>query len=327
MLSKKPRFESPESPIFNIKLPNTIPARSNGRMAFKPLFEEERQKNVEKLFEMVKPSNGNFGQNNRFGPRNKPEQSNEFGQNPKFGQNNEFEQKSKFDQRGQNGIRGNPRFGSGLKSTDFGSISELSTILGLPELPFEAPAKPTTMSLSTFDSDDNEIDYDDEYSEDGKLQLLPKKSAGKSVARLHKDREQPEVRLVPPPPPPPALPPLQVVGHVLDSEDLKFVPNSPIFNISHMTSAKMLTVEQSDRFSNKNDRFSNKFDAAGRSGKSGDQVLGLPLHLVPPSNNFRYLFSYLNLNSFFLFHSCIFLPNKNFSIAGIKPGWLLWMLP
>jgi hypothetical protein len=76
----------------------------------------------------------------------------------------------------------------------------LGSILGLPELPFEPPKKPATMSLDTFDDDDddNGIDYD-EYSEGGKLQLLPKKSAGKSVARFHKDREQPERRLVPPP--------------------------------------------------------------------------------------------------------------------------------
>ena len=72
-------------------------------------------------------------------------------------------------------------------------VSDLSTILGLPELPFEPPIK-ATMSLSNFDDDENnEIDYD-EYSEDGKLQLLPKKSAGKSVARFHKDREQPDHR-------------------------------------------------------------------------------------------------------------------------------------
>jgi hypothetical protein len=59
--------------------------------------------------------------------------------------------------------------------------------------------------MSFFD----QIDYD-EYSEDGKLQLLPKKSAGKSVARFHKDREHPDVRLVPPPLPAPVSPPLQV---------------------------------------------------------------------------------------------------------------------
>jgi hypothetical protein len=34
----------------------------------------------------------------------------------------------------------------------------------------------------------------------------------------------------------------QVVGHVLDEDDLKFVPNSPIFNISHTSGARMLTI-------------------------------------------------------------------------------------
>ena len=71
-------------------------------------------------------------------------------------------------------------------------------------------------STSSFDDDNNEIDYD-EYSEDGKLQLLPKKSAGKSVARFHKDREQPDLRLVPPPLPSSSTSsPLQLVGHILD---------------------------------------------------------------------------------------------------------------
>jgi hypothetical protein len=63
-LSKKPRLETTDnsnninnnSPIFNIKVPSTIQAKSNGRMAFAPLFEEERQKNVDRFFKMVKPS-------------------------------------------------------------------------------------------------------------------------------------------------------------------------------------------------------------------------------------------------------------------------------
>jgi hypothetical protein len=66
-LSKKPRLETTDnnnnvnninsnSPIFNIKVPSTIQAKSNGRMAFAPLFEEERQKNVDRFFKMVQPS-------------------------------------------------------------------------------------------------------------------------------------------------------------------------------------------------------------------------------------------------------------------------------
>ena len=36
----------------------------------------------------------------------------------------------------------------------------------------------------------------------------------------------------------------------------------------------------------------------GRHGKSGDPVLGLPLHLVPPGNNIISLFNYRNINGF-----------------------------
>jgi hypothetical protein len=74
------------------------------------------------------------------------------------------------------------------------------------------------------------------------------------------------------------------VGHVLAADDLRLVPNSPIFNISHTSGARMMTID-TDRLSSKSDRLSSKFDN-GRSGKSGDQVLGLPVHLVPPSNVF-----------------------------------------
>jgi hypothetical protein len=149
-------------------------------MAFAPLFEEERQKNVDKFFRMV----------------SKPVEQVDILPN----------------------VRSSGR--SGIKN----EIPDLSTILGLPELPFEAATKSPTISGLTFDDDDNnEIDYD-EYSENGKLQLLPKKSAGKSVARFHKDREQPEQRLVPPPlPSSQPTRPLQVVGHVLDSEDLVLI--------------------------------------------------------------------------------------------------------
>jgi hypothetical protein len=42
-----------------------------------------------------------------------------------------------------------------LKPSQIG-VSELSTILGLPELPFEPPQRPATMSLATFDADDED---------------------------------------------------------------------------------------------------------------------------------------------------------------------------
>ena len=153
-MSKKARLES-ESPIFNIKVPSTVHAKSNGRMAFAPLFQQEQQKNVDRFLKMVKPPPTN---DDSLIPN----------------------------------VRSTGRSGPNVVDSRK-VVSDLSTILGLPELPFEPPLK-ATMSLSNFDDDENnEIDYD-EYSEDGKLQLLPKKSAGKSVARFHKDREQPDHR-------------------------------------------------------------------------------------------------------------------------------------
>lgn len=116
---------------------------------------------------------------------------------------------------------------------------DASMLLGLPELPSQEGSANVN---EVDDSDDSDVSDDpddlDDYDENGKLQLLPKKQASKSVARFHKDREQPELRLVPPPP----IASLQLVGHTMDTEDIKFIPNSPVFNISFTTDAQMKTL-------------------------------------------------------------------------------------
>jgi len=184
-LQKRPRIEP--SPIFNIKIENTIPSRANGRMAFAPLFEEDRQKNLEKFFKMV---------THQIDPSQAE---------------------------------------SDLQRTSTKENMDASMLLGLPELPPQLK-EASTKSPSSSEKV-NEIDDYDDYDENGKLQLLPKKQASKSVARFHKDREQPGLKLVPPP-----IASLQLIGHTMDREDIKFIPNSPMFNISFVTDAKMKTL-------------------------------------------------------------------------------------
>ncbi len=75
---------------------------------------------------------------------------------------------------------------------------DIGPLLGLPELPQE--------------EDRNSINDDDVIaSADNKLQLLPPKEASDSVARFHKDPEQPALALLPPPS---AVSPVQFVGQV-----------------------------------------------------------------------------------------------------------------
>ena len=51
-LRKRPRLTN--SDIITIKRPETIRAKSNGRMGFAPLFEEERRKKIKMLKQVVR---------------------------------------------------------------------------------------------------------------------------------------------------------------------------------------------------------------------------------------------------------------------------------
>ncbi len=110
----------------------------------------------------------------------------------------------------------------------------------------------------------DEFDYEDygDYSEEVKLQLLPPKEASNSVARFHKDPEQPsldssstssmdEKGSGPSQPdspqsslpsaflrPPLPVSPVQFVGQVMTPRQLKSLPHSPIVRIAKTKSKK-----------------------------------------------------------------------------------------
>lgn len=128
-------------------------------------------------------------------------------------------------------------------------------LLGLPELP---PDVTRNSPIFTFKTGPNDFVFtgakDDKTSKENSKenealeevetiggQLLPPVEAGKSVAKFHVDREGPHannqlaVFLTPPPPVPKPTSsnnvPLQLVGHVMTSNELSAFPDSPIVNI------------------------------------------------------------------------------------------------
>ena len=144
-------------------------------------------------------------------------------------------------------------------------------LLGLPELPpditrnspiFTFKTGPKGFSSSKknnhndFKDKSKETDFDDEEVETIGGQLLPPVAAGKSVAKFHKDTEGPTnnqlaVFLTPPPPAPTKLKsnaPLQLVGHVMTSNELSAFPDSPIVKIKQLTSSDGQTGTASGGF-------------------------------------------------------------------------------
>lgn len=132
-------------------------------------------------------------------------------------------------------------------------------LLGLPELP---PDVTRNSPIFTFKAGPNDFVFtgpkEDKISKENLEeqeeeietiggQLLPPVAAGKSVAKFHKDREgahannQLAVFLTPPPPVPKSSSPnnnapLQLVGHVMTSNELSAFPDSPIVNIKQVNS-------------------------------------------------------------------------------------------
>ena len=136
-------------------------------------------------------------------------------------------------------------------------------LLGLPELPPDVTRNSPIFSFKTGPNDfvftgpkqdkiskENSKEQEEEEEEDVETiggQLLPPVAAGKSVAKFHKDREgahgnnQLAVFLTPPPPLPKSSStnnnaPLQLVGHVMTSNELSAFPDSPIVNIKQVKS-------------------------------------------------------------------------------------------
>ena len=237
-LRKLPRLTN--SNIITIKRPETIRAKSNGRMGFAPLFEEERRQKMKMLKQVVKIMSDKKNNDRR------PASSTTTTTTP----------------------RTTTRRATTTTLTTSTTTTKASTtttakpiqksaaeLLGLPELPpepvvtpspifqirIESPKSFQTSELSNKDYDfTDDLDYQDNP---GRWQIIPPVEASKAIARHRVDPEQPILSLAPPPPAPPSAPasssssnsvqnrpvsPFQIVGHVMSDEELKSFPDSPI---------------------------------------------------------------------------------------------------
>ena len=247
MLRKRPRLQSSEIISINPR-PNVIrTGRLNGRLRFAPLFERRRKENFEKFAKALdmtsrtKAITGSKPKTIRPGSISSQNANNSIRKNDS--KNIKSKQPSKITQE-KNDQRNRNR--------------DEDNLLGLPELP---PDIHRNSPIFTFRTGPNSFLFPNnkdasKLKEEGRGhnleesveviggQLLPPVAAGKSVAKFHKDREEPTsnqlaIFLTPPPPLPKLEPkaPLQLVGHVMTSNELSAFPDSPIVNIKQLTSA------------------------------------------------------------------------------------------
>ena len=249
LLRKRPRLQSSE--IININpRPKVIrTGRLNGRLRFAPLFEKRRKENFEKfakaldMTSRIKPIKGVKTKRPR---RPLPSTAKRFNNLSRKNESKNIKPEEVFKKVETQNNQRNRNKGE-------------SSLLGLPELPpdirinspiFTINAHQQSFSLSNpkdSNKNGNEQVRSDEQVENFEViggQLLPPVAAGKSVAKFHKDREEPSnnqlaVFLTPPPPLIKSEPvaPLQLVGHVMTANELSAFPDSPIVNIKEVTSA------------------------------------------------------------------------------------------
>jgi len=320
-LRKLPRLTN--SNIITIKRPETIRAKSNGRMGFAPLFEEERRQKMKMLKQVVKIMSDK--------------------------KNNDRQTTSSTT---TTTTTTTPRPTTRRPTTTTLTTSTTTTkptttttskpiqksaaeLLGLPELPPEPAVTPSPIfqiriespkSFQTSELSSKDYDYSDDldYQDNpGRWQIIPPVEASKAIARHRVDPEQPILSLAPPPPAPPSAPssssssnsvqnrpvsPFQIVGHVMSDEELKSFPDSPIVNISlskgakieQTNSQKKVNILSSSRAEPKalkagpvsasqhRHQPSQPFQSIKRTGKSGDapSSISLPVQLgSPPGGN------------------------------------------
>ena len=270
-LRKRPRLQSSE--IINLNprpRPNVIrTGRLNGRLRFAPLFEKKRKENFEKFAKAMDMSSHSKSTKASSQRRNRPTSS-RLTKNRNIFTKKETQHESAFLNKSTNTsrkheskkikssqLRKTPRFNiNGRRNQNRGE----ENLLGLPELPEDIPKNSPIFTFKTgprkFPVSDNADrhklkenlsakEIEDDIETIGG-QLLPPVAAGKSVAKFHKDTEGPinnqlAVFLTPPPPLPKSQDnaPLQLVGHVMTSNELSAFPDSPIVNIKQVKSDKL----------------------------------------------------------------------------------------
>ncbi len=238
---KRPRLE--DSPIINIqRLPKVIKTKSNGRLHFAPLFEEERKNRMNQFKQVVKimkdahemttksredNKSSRKGNNRQKGGRNKPRPRPKQKLNKVLSSTELLPPFEDFesDRRAKTTTRSPATTSTTTTTTTTARPTpkpkSTAEILGLPELPPQiTPSESPVFTLqlkhssqsnnanggahNDFESDDD-YDYDNSFPGEGqKWQLLPPKQSSKSIVRFRVDPEQPAQLLLPPPPPPSA---------------------------------------------------------------------------------------------------------------------------
>ena len=250
--------------------PNVIrTGRLNGRLRFAPLFEKKRKENFEKFAKALDMSSHSKPTKASSQRINRPTSS-RLTKNRNIFTKKETRHESAFLNKSTNTsrkheskkikssqLRKTPRFNiNGRRNQNRGE----ENLLGLPELPEDIPKNSPIFTFKTgprkfpvsenadhhkLKENLNSKEIEDDIETIGG-QLLPPVAAGKSVAKFHKDTEGPinnqlAVFLTPPPPLPKSQDnaPLQLVGHVMTSNELSAFPDSPIVNIKQVKSDKL----------------------------------------------------------------------------------------
>ena len=358
-LRKLPRLT--ESDIITIKRPEIVRAKSNGRMGFAPLFEEQRRQKMDMLNQVVK-----IMRSNNNNPTRQKNQQSLRNSNPKPLTTTKRlsprpTTKSMTDQRIETARKRKqpaaatrrtttkttaktttmttttekPTTISPKKSIENPAVHLLSKnnpsshkiihqpeeILGLPELPPEPKAPesplfqisrvdhtgnsgpaisqhhaPKSFDLSETDSllNNNIVPNNAE-----KWQLIPPVQASKSIVRFRVDQEgpkQPVLSLAPPPRDPalsfkPPVSPFQIVGHVMTDDQLKTLPDSPIFNITNSNAAGKLPksfnfLQKRPILPPKRQKSHRPQLSIKRTGKRVDSGISLPVQLNTPGGGF-----------------------------------------
>jgi hypothetical protein len=337
-----------------------VRAKSNGRMGFAPLFEEQRRQKMDMLNQVVK-----IMKSNNNNPTRQKNQQSLRNSNPKPLTTTKRlsprpTTKSMTDQRIETARKRKQPAAptrrtttkTTAKTTTMTTTTEKTTILpkksienpavhlpqkinpsshkiihqpeeilGLPELPLEPKAPesplfqisrvdhtgnlgpaisqhhaPKSFDLSETDSllNNNIVPNNAE-----KWQLIPPVQASKSIVRFRVDQEgpkQPVLSLAPPPRDPalsfkPPVSPFQIVGHVMTDDQLKTLPDSPIFNITNSNAAGKLPksfnfLQKRPILPPKRQKSHRPQLSIKRTGKRVDSGISLPVQLNTPGGGF-----------------------------------------
>ncbi|XP_059083053.1 uncharacterized protein LOC131880427 [Tigriopus californicus] len=251
LLQKRPRFQT--SNVINIRRPQVIQSRVNGRLNFAPLF--ERNRNLD------------------FSRFTTPKASSRKDEGPKEKLRSES-------------ILKEPK----EPTTSLIKLLDLPELPIQRESSGDEKNSPVFVLKPKLIVNEP-MDHDSLMEESETFQFLPPKEASQSVERFHKDPEQPALDLVPPPLSPSTTEaPVQFVGHVMTSDELQSFPNSPMVKIRVDSDARPRTLSfprtQIEQNLSPERHTSSRSQTSGQARSNGGfeepGVVGLPVQLKFP---------------------------------------------